>query len=298
MNIEWVEIPAGKFQSGLSDSQRKWIQEIALDKANLNQLTTKEQQIVQEYLRFYRGESTREPQHDELFRIERKNPEIKNLFAVEISMSHEWPVVIREVESFYISRFPITFQQVYTFLRASDIPDLRKPLKTNQRNLNKFGSLPSQESRREITEFCRWLNANLPTPVQWKYAARGSESLLYPWGNQWNPLNGNFAATTGLRPRSLRHTGQTTPVDAYPNGVSPFGLYDMTGNLPEHTGPVGIAGSFPYMGVDIEYSHAPAWYFYMAHYQSGYVKRAGFRPMRNQWPRSLWPGANLDSPAA
>lgn len=70
--------------------------------------------------------------------------------------------------------------------------------------------------------YANWRGGHLPTEAQWEYAARGPESLIYPWGNEWNPELANILDAL-----------QSEPVGSYPDGVSWVGAHDMAGNAME-----------------------------------------------------------------
>ena len=165
-----------------------------------------------------------------------------------------------------------------------------------QINRIKETDLPEPVRPRIAEMFCEWVGGALPTTIQWEYAVRGPESLLYPWGNEWDPLKGNFADVNGFLPRPdhLQHYSRFTPVDAYPEGVSPFGLYDMMGNMPEYASVINPNEQGPFWYVHgkclKDRTIPPAWFFYMAFQKGTSAWYTGFRPVRNQWPRSLWPG--------
>lgn len=84
----------------------------------------------------------------------------------------------------------------------------------------------------EASAYCVWLSAvtgkefRLPTEFEWERAARGEDGRIYPWGNEFDPKKCNSVEGQIYR---------TTPVGLFPNGVSPHGMFDASGNVAEWT---------------------------------------------------------------
>jgi formylglycine-generating enzyme required for sulfatase activity len=74
----------------------------------------------------------------------------------------------------------------------------------------------------DASAYAEWAGKALPTSQQWEKAARGTRGAVYPWGDQPTPAKGN------VRENGV---GSTTPVDCYQTGISPYGVYDMCGNV-------------------------------------------------------------------
>jgi formylglycine-generating enzyme required for sulfatase activity len=82
--------------------------------------------------------------------------------------------------------------------------------------------------------YCQWRGANLPTEAQCEKAARGDLGAIYPWGDSFETSASNYCASTILCPDEPEDGFKdTAPIGSFESGASPYGVYDMAGNVNE-----------------------------------------------------------------
>lgn len=81
----------------------------------------------------------------------------------------------------------------------------------------------------DANDYCQWVGKRLPSEEEWEKAARGTDGRQWPWGNEPNHPDRVKANTQEAG------VGWTASVESYPGGVSPYGIYNMTGNVMEWT---------------------------------------------------------------
>ncbi|MDH3393352.1 MAG: formylglycine-generating enzyme family protein, partial [Desulfobulbaceae bacterium] len=103
----------------------------------------------------------------------------------------------------------------------------RNPKGPGSNNKGKYNHPVVQISYADALAFAVWAGKRLPSEDEWEAAARGQDNRLFPWGNTWLLKLGNFESSA---------LGDSTPVDHHGReSASPYGLYDMLGNVYEWT---------------------------------------------------------------
>jgi formylglycine-generating enzyme required for sulfatase activity len=146
------------------------------------------------------------------------------------------------VSAFAIAKYPITNEQYEVFVDAND--GYRKlhwwEFSKEAKKWRKENPQPAETRFRgddlprtivcwyDAVAFCQWLSHTtgqaiaLPAEQQWQRAAQGDDGRKYPWGDEFDASRCNIQGS-GIE--------EPTPVTQYPNGASPYGVMDMSGNV-------------------------------------------------------------------
>ncbi len=125
---------------------------------------------------------------------------------------------------FFMDKYPVTNKQFKQFLgatgyRPSDHTSFLRHWNGKNYPQGQGDHPVVWVSLEDARAYAGWAGKRLPTETEWQYAAQGNDGRKWPWGNDFDSTRCNVG---------IDHT---TPVSAYPNGASPFGVEDMVGNV-------------------------------------------------------------------
>jgi formylglycine-generating enzyme required for sulfatase activity len=123
------------------------------------------------------------------------------------------------VDGFYMDIHEVTNAQYKVFL---DSVRIKPPSRWKNGNypIGMDGYPVVNITWEDAAMYARFVGKRLPTEEEWEKAARGEDGRRFPWGNDFDDDKGN-------------NSDQLMQIMRFPDGVSPYGLYDMAGNVAE-----------------------------------------------------------------
>jgi len=207
---EWINIPAGSFLMGSTRDQIDTAYQISARGYGHDGIRK---------AGWFNGELPQKKKYLPAFRIQ-KTPVTQIEYQSFVhATGHKPPYVDKQTWQSYGLVHP--YSRVTQYLWQKDMPPKGKEdhpvvLVTYQ----------------DATDYAAWLSKldghhyHLPSEAQWEKAMRGKDGWLYPWGNTYDSARLNNADQGPFA---------TMPVGSFPQGASPYGVFDGAGQVFEWT---------------------------------------------------------------
>jgi len=281
--IDWVEIPGATAIIGLTAAQKAAIREKLWEDYGVNQFDAAKRQAVLSLAQQYRHNvSLTALTPTALEVLPDDNDPRMMYFKAERHLERVPDASTVSFPTFYIARFPLTREQCDLFFESNYARNLGWSRSVNR--TEDLPTMPEEVTWEEADAIAHWFGGSLPSKVQWERVARGVKHFYYPWGNEWDPTRGNFNGS--YRPAYSRDKGiWRTAVDSYPGGVSPEGVWDLAGNMPEWLGEYHANKGWSFKGTPL-----PMWFWSISALK-GEGTHGGIRPILAEHRRQSWNGA-------
>lgn len=163
--------------------------------------------------------------------------DVKTGFGFGLPYAAAYPYVIhqpikhnitqKKTKPFFIDETEVTNAQFKNFLDATGYQPV---VKDNFLAHWPAGKMPAELADYPVVyvdiddarAYAKWTHKRLPTETEWQLAAQGTDSRKWPWGNDFDPNKCNTL-------------GKLQPAKSYPDGKSPYGCLNMSGNVWEWT---------------------------------------------------------------
>jgi len=163
--------------------------------------------------------STRPEAKAETVVVAKDGSELILVPAGEFVMGDESEACKRRLDAYYIGKNPVSNAQYRRFLEDTKRPE---PLFWDNKRYNRPNQPVVGVTWRDAIAYCEWADLRLPTEAEWEKATRGTDGRKYPWG-QDDPTDSLCNFDNNVR--------EPSEIGSYPDGASPYGCFDMGGNV-------------------------------------------------------------------
>ncbi len=170
------------------------------------------------------------------------------------SQPDEWPQHEVTVADFFIAKYPVTVAEYQCAVEAGALPvpepsviagDRDQPVYLTWEEQLRCADCPVRALKNwvEAQRYVQWLATltgqpwRFPTEAEWERAAKGTDGRRFPWGNDWDPER----VQSRWGSEGVWNVG---PVGMHPQGASPYGVEDLSGNVSEWTS--SLYRGYPY----------------------------------------------------
>lgn len=166
-----------------------------------------------------------------------------------------------DMNSYWMDQSPVTNEQFLDFIKASNY----KPSDTTNFLKHWVGGKPELSdlhkpvvniSYEDASTYARFYNKELPTEIEWQYAAQTSSLNEWPW-KQEIPVTREYEEITNtlsvIKLKGIDSlyanlgNGILDTVGCYPKGINPYGLLDLVGSVWQLTKDKYKSGSYEYI---------------------------------------------------